>query len=176
MKTTRLFRMPTASASLAIYVLTLFGCSQPTELEGPMLSAPAGSETVDAHPTEGPHQGSLIELGEEAYHAEMIHDEDAGSVTIYLLDSKAKINVPIEAAELTINLKQEGQSKQFLLASFPDASDPSGKSSRFQSTDAELTEALDQEGTVAQLVVSIDGKQYRGTIQHEHDEDSHTNE
>jgi len=56
-----------------------------------------------AHPGEGPHHGDLVELGNEEYHAEVVHGE-GGSVSVYILDSAAKSAVPIDATELTINI------------------------------------------------------------------------
>jgi hypothetical protein len=120
---------------------------------------------------EGPHGGGLIELGNEEYHAELVHDDAAGTVTIYVLDSTATTSVPIDAAEITINLKHEGRGEQFKVAASADASDPTGKSSRFVSTDAELAEDLDHEGADAQLVMMINGKQYRGAVEHDHDQE-----
>lgn len=137
----------------------------------------AGSATADAHgeagahahPTEGPHHGGLIELGNEEYHAELVHDDEAGSVTIYVLDSAATQQVPIDATEITINATHDGKPEQFSLAASPDANDPEGKSSRFVSTDKELAMHLDEEGAEPRLVLTIDGKSYRGTIQHDHE-------
>lgn len=151
------------AATLAI------GCNQ--DAGGP-AAPPANSgekhadHTEHAHPTEGPHGGDLIELGNEEYHAELVHDEQGGTVTIYILDAEAKAVVPIEATELTINLKHEGQAEQFKLAASPDTSDPQGKSSRYVSNDAELGEDLEHEGAEPQLVVTINDKQYRGNIEH----------
>jgi hypothetical protein len=122
------------------------------------------------HLTEGPHKGELIELGNEEYHAELVHDEQKGTVTIYILDAHAEVAVPIDASELTINLKHDGQAEQFKLTASPDAGDPQGKSSRFTSNDAELGEDLEHEGADPQLVVTINGKQYRGKIEHGHEE------
>ncbi|MFI4875145.1 MAG: hypothetical protein ACIALR_07400 [Blastopirellula sp. JB062] len=126
-----------------------------------------------AHPTEGPHGGELIELGSEEYHAELVHDEMSDSVTIYLLDSAAKKKIAIEATELSVNLKLDGKGEQFKLVADPDSDDPAGKSSRFTSTDARLADQLHHEEGDAQLVVSIDGKQYRGAIAHDHSHDGH---
>ncbi len=126
-----------------------------------------------AHPHEGPHHGSLIELGDEEYHAELVHDEDAGTVTIFVLDAAAKAAVPVEATELVVNLSHDGQATQYKLPATPDALDPAGQSSKFTSADPGLAEALDTEGTQAQLVIQIAGKQYRGTIEHDHDHDAH---
>ncbi|MDP7269338.1 MAG: hypothetical protein QF408_14335, partial [Pirellulales bacterium] len=41
------------------------------------------------HGAVGPHHGELIELGDGAYHGELLHDRKAGSTTIYILDGNA---------------------------------------------------------------------------------------
>jgi hypothetical protein len=89
-------------------------------------------------------------------------------VTIYILDGHAENAVPIDAAEVTINIPEEGQPEQFKLAASAQASDPAGKSSRFTSSGSELAEELEHHDD-AQLSVSINGKQYRGQVAHEHD-------
>jgi hypothetical protein len=164
----------------ALLTLSFAGCgkssNQATSSGGAETSAPPA--TVEAghdHPSEGPHGGSLIELGNEEYHAEMVHDDQAKTVTIYILDSAAKASVPIEAADVTINLKHEGRGEQFKLMASADQNDGQGKASRFVSSDAELAEDLDREGADAELVVTINGKPYRGALAHEHGhgEDEH---
>lgn len=151
--------------------LVLTGCGKGP---GSVESSPPPA-TVDAHdhPTEGPHHGSLIELGNEEYHAELVHDEQTGAITVYILDSSAKRAVPIDATELTVNLSHDGQAEQFSLAASPESSDPPGQSSRFASSDAQLAEGLDHEDAQAQLVASINGKQFRGNISHDHDHEGH---
>ena len=153
---------------------TFAGCGQkPAGVES--ASPPA---TVDSHehPTEGPHHGGLIELGNEEYHAELVHDEEAGSITVYILDGAAKVAVPIPATELTVNLSHDGKAEQFSLTANPEANDPTGQSSRFTSSDAELAEELDHEGVEAQLVVLINGRQLRGKISHDHVHEGHYHE
>src|SRR5687767_3487226 len=44
---------------------------------------------VHTHPTEGPHQGLLLEIGKGNYHAELVHDEARNLVGLYLLDAHA---------------------------------------------------------------------------------------
>lgn len=169
MKLSRLLAIPTAS--LSVLLLTVIGCGQ--SQDGTVGTAPPATVDAHDHPSEGPHHGGLIELGNEEYHAELVHDDAAGTVTIYLLDSSAKNAVPIDEADLLINLSHDGNAEQFKLAAAPDVSDPPGLSSRFTSTDAELAEDLDHEGAEAQLVVTISGKQFRGKIAHDHDEADH---
>lgn len=129
-----------------------------------------------AHPSEGPHHGGLIELGNEEYHAELVHNEATESVTIYILNAAATEQVPIDSTEVTINVKHGDKPEQFKLAASPDLNDPQGKSSRFVSNDAELAEHLDEEGTDPKLVVAINGKSFRGTIAHDHDHEGHDHE
>jgi hypothetical protein len=138
--------------------------SSPTSLT--MDEPPPEDTEVHSHPSEGPHHGSLIELGQEEYHAELVHDEK--SVTIYILDSAATTAVPIDATELVINLMHDGKPKQFKLAASPNGADSSGKSSRFTLQDAELVEEIDHDDAAPKLSVSIAGKSYRGNIKHDH--------
>ena len=109
-----------------------------------------------------------MELGNEEYHAELVHG-DGGEVSIYILDSKAANSVPIDATEVVINLSHDGQAEQFKLPAVADANDPAGKSSRFMLKDEELASDLDAEGTVAKVVIMIEGKSYSGKIDHHHE-------
>ncbi len=162
--------------------IVLVGCGSSTE--APKTSAQADHHDEHSHAhgdehghaEEGPHHGSLIELGNEEYHAELVHDDASGTVTIYLLDSSAKAAVPIDATEIRVNLSHDGEAEQFTLAASPQSSDPSGKASRFVSTESELAEDLDHEGVEAKLVVTVGKKQYRGTIDHDHDHEGHDHE
>jgi hypothetical protein len=157
--------------SAPVFILAT-GCddSKPTASSGAKsatVNTPPPA-TVDAHvhPTEGPHHGDLIELGNEEYHAEMVHDD--ASVTIYILDSAAKVAVPITATELVINLMHDGKPEQFKLAAVPDTADPAGKSSRFTLKDAELAKHIEEETAEPKLTVTINNKPYKGDIKHEH--------
>jgi hypothetical protein len=156
----------------------LVGCAGESGTNTAQPSAPSASadghdDHDHAHPSEGPHHGDLIELGNEEYHAELVHDDDAGTITIYVLNAAATEAVPIDATEIVINAKHDGTPKQFKLAASPDAGDPSGKSSRFVSSDEELVEHVGEEDAEPRLVLSINGKSYRGTIAHDHDHGDH---
>ncbi len=178
-RTTELFTLALVSMTFG-----LVGCKDGGTNAGTGVETSPPPATVDdhddhaghAHPTEGPHHGGLIELGNEEYHAELVHDEDTGSVTIYVLNAAATEQIPIESTVITINVKHDGKPEQFKLAASPDANDPQGKSSRFISTDAELGEHLDEEGTEPKLVLTINGKSFRGTIAHDHDHEGHDHE
>jgi hypothetical protein len=150
---------------------SLWGCGG-NQATTPVVS-PIDEGTSHAHATEGPHGGHLIELGNEAYHAELVHDDAAGTVTIYVLDSTAENSLAIDAKQVTINVTHDGEGEQFTLAATPQSSDTAGKSSRFVSSDEELATDLDAGGHAAQLVVVIGGQQYRGQIDHDHEGGEH---
>lgn len=135
----------------------------------PSANAEAHDDHGHAHPAEGPHHGHLVELGNEEFHAEVVHEE-GGAVSIYILDGSGKNSVPIDSPEVLINMTHDGKAEQFKLAASPETSDPAGKSSRFISQEKHLSEDLDVEGSVAKLVVTINGKQYSGKIEHDHDQ------
>jgi len=152
-------------------VFWLAGCSDSGTGAPPVISdgpPGGGSHAEHAHPSEGPHHGDLVELGDEEFHAEVVRGE-GGSVSIYILDSVAKIAVPIDVPELTINITHDGNAEQFKLPADRDASDPEGKSSRFSLKDEELASDLDSHAAAAKLVVMINGKSYSGKIAHDHD-------
>lgn len=163
------------SVTLCVLGLTLVGCDSGTE-QGTKSFDEAAPEDVTMqehdHPSEGPHHGSLIELGKEAYHGELVHDEKSGAITIYILDGAAKAGVPIAAESVLINVKHDGKGQQFTLAATPEQGDPEGKSSKFATQDKTLGELLHEQGTTARLVLEIDGKSFSGEIDaHDHDHD-----
>ena len=161
-------KMTTLALSAALFASG--GCSRQAPADPQSSGSSAISDQHD-HSAVGPHHGDLIELGSE-YHAEILHDE-TGTVTLYVLDSSATQQVPIDATAATINAMHAGQPVQFQLAASPDTGDPEGKSSRFIATDEALAHCLDDEDAEPRLVISIGGKSYRGSIAHSHDHEGH---
>lgn len=176
--------MKKALLSLCVSACVLVGCSDSQPSPTSDVSTNANQQTdphdhsddshADAsqdahgHPDHGPHDGELIELGNEAFHAEVVHDE--AEVAIYVLDSSATKAEAIEAGSLTLSLKHDGQVKQFDLAASADSDDPPGKASRFISSDATLRDWLNHEAEGA-LTIQIQGKSYTGNLAHDHDHD-----
>jgi len=147
-------------------LLALVGCGSPAA-NAPL--AEDAHEHEHEHAAAGPHGGAIIELGE--YHGELVHDDAAGTVTVYVLDGAAKANVPVDSKEASINITREGLGKQFALASSPVEGEADGKSSRFVSSDAELATELDNPAAAAVFVVTIGGQQFRGMVEHAHEHD-----
>jgi hypothetical protein len=121
------------------------------------------------HAHHGPHQGHLMEIGEEEYHAEWTHDE-SGKVTFYILDADAKKEVPIAAEEIVIDVKiGDNPPVQKRLAA---VNPVDGKSAAFEIVDKEFEGLLDQlksTAIVLTLHVNINGKQFDSVIkEHEH--------
>lgn len=156
---------------LAFAALGLFaGCG---ETAAPPKVAEHAEEGEHGHDhAEGPHNGQIIELGDDEYHAELLHDDATHTVTIYLLDAEAKKSVTSAEQELTVNVVADGKPAQYTLAANPQTEDPSGESSRFSATDEALCKALDAEGATGRLSVTIAGKPYSGKFDHaEHEHD-----
>ena len=132
------------------------------------------------HSSTGPNGGHLIELGEEDYHAELVHDEKQPSVSLYLLDAEARSPVTTSSEEVTLNLVADGAPKQFKLTAAPLEGEAEGKTSRFQSDDESLWRLVSDESKLSgRFNVSIGGKQFVGKFEHaahgehagEHDHD-----
>ena len=91
--------MRTVSNSFKLIFATLLllvfaGCPHANHSEKPVHD-----DHGHEHHHHGPHNGHVMEIGGEEYHAEWTHDE-SGKVTFYILDSDAKKEVPIEADEI----------------------------------------------------------------------------
>lgn len=161
------------SALLVVGVISAIGCSDAAKNPAEQQVG-VGHEAGDAehgHAEAGPHNGQLIELGNEEYHGEFLHDDAVHKITIYLLDGAAKKGVPIGDKELTLNVVVDGKPAQYKLAAVPQADDPAGQSSRYESVDQALCEALDDPKCKGRFNVTIAGKQFSGDIApHDHDD------
>lgn len=168
--------------ALTALVLAVAGCGAPSDQSGVdaiddanapivMDEMPPMFEDADAHAEHGPHGGELVELGKEAFHAEVVHGEE--EIALYVLDGSATKMVPIPADKLVVSLKHAGEVKSFELSAKPDESDVAGQTSRFVSTDQQLGEWLDA-GAEGAVVIEIEGKSYTGKITHDHDHEGHS--
>lgn len=158
--------------ALVLGALPIFsGCGNQPAAPGGGAATPPAAADAHAHPSEGPHHGALIELGNDEYHAEVVHSAD--TVTVYILDAAAAKPVAIDAKEVTINVMHDNKPEQFQLAASPEAFDGVGRSSRFALQDPELVEHLDSAAAAPKLIVTIDGTPYRGEVHHDHDHAGH---
>jgi hypothetical protein len=168
----------------ALWLAASLGCGENAADIAAKRQASEGEEHADhdhdhhehgdhGHHSGGPHEGKLIELGDDEYHAELVHDDIVDTVTIYILDGEAKDAVPVEIAELTVEALVDGKPVNFTLPAIPQASDPKGTASRFQVTDKTLSDNLTGDKAKVGLNVTIKGKSYDGKLDHEHGDHDH---
>jgi hypothetical protein len=153
-------------------VVALIGFSGCGKTKTPAKTG-GGHAHAHGHGEKGPHGGNAVELGKgHKYHVEMVDDDDAGSVSIYILDGELKKEVPIEAAEITLNVTVKGKPEFFKLAA---SGAKDGKASRFDSTDKRLFEIIEgevDEKAKGRLSVTIGGEQMTAefkSFEHEHE-------
>jgi hypothetical protein len=126
--------VPLAAAFLAC----LIGCN-PAANKGPTAGGKP-DEHAHEHAHHGPHGGHMMEIGEEEFHAEWTHDDATGKVTFYILDAEAKKEVPIQADDLTIEVKiGNNEPATYTL---PAVNPQDGKSAVFETTNQNLEGAL----------------------------------
>ena len=167
-------RIQTTLVLLALVSL-IAGCSSAT---APPAHQHAG-HSHGPHPETGPHNGHLIELGEEAYHLEWTHDDESGEVTVYILDGEAKEVVPLASETISIlsAVEDETEGKQtteFKLA----AVEPSGEppmASQFSLKDPALLMSINMAGEGSEVTVPlmIEGKEYTATFEKHDDHAGH---
>ena len=123
---------------------------------------------------EGPHQGHLIELGDEEYHAEWVHEDESGKITVYILAGDAKTDLAIIAQQITITtVVKEKDPKDYSLAAVNATTGDSPTAFCFEIVDKQLLIALKMsQGVQSSIAVEIKGKKYSGQIEH-HDHSGH---
>ena len=136
----------------------------PVQMSGDPPPIAGGAHDAHGHGNHGPHGGELTELGKGKFHLELVHDDAAETVAVYILDSAAKESLPISVDPVQLFLVVDGQPRQFELESAAQPTDHEGKSSCFRLTDKELCKALDAKGTKGRVLVTIDGKSYSATL------------
>ncbi|MBS0211199.1 MAG: hypothetical protein JSS27_19820 [Planctomycetes bacterium] len=141
----------------------LAGCSQGTK---------GGHDHDHDHDHEhealGPHGGHLIELGEDAFHAELTHNDEKHRVAIYLLDGAAKAMPAAESlpAEVKLTFDDKGKTVDYTLAKVADG--------KYEITNDALCSLLSGNFDVkCSLAATIAGKSYTGALEHEAHEHDH---
>lgn len=119
------------------------------------------------HGETGPNGGHLIELGRNhKYHAELVENDAAGTVSIYILDTHMK-ELAIGEASIILSLTSDGETISYEMGAMGEGE----THSQFESADKALFQTLEKHGEVTgKLRVTIDGVPYTGSIEHhEHD-------
>jgi len=106
----------------------------------------------------GPHGGSIIELGGDDFHAELVLDHAAHALRIFLLTSDAKTPLPTKGQEVTLTMDKN---QKLSLKAVPLDGEEAGMSSRFELVDEEFIHKLVESGFLhGDLAVPIGEKTF----------------
>lgn len=161
----------------AAVAIPLLGCGSDSATYEP-FQEPVAEQSHDQtnqdahnHSAEGPHGGHMIELGNEAYHAELTHDEQTHTVTVHLLDATITQPAVADQPTLILQLFQDGKFVDYTLTA-------AGEASQFSLIDEKLCDALlHAEEVRARLKVTIADTPYTGMIEHHaHDDEDEQHE
>ncbi len=119
------------------------------------------------HGDTGPHGGHLIELGRKRkYHAELVENDAAETVTVYILDAHLG-ELAISGKSIYLNLATGGETTAYEMVAAGDGQ--SANCARFESTDKALFRVWEHGEVTGKLRVTIEGVPYVGRIAlHDH--------
>lgn len=122
------------------------------------------------HGAEGPHHGSLIELGEDEFHAELVVDGKTHTIRLYLLGADAKSPATTAATEVTVT-PEEGAPLVLKAA----ADQPEGEISLFELTDEKAVHEIAEAGYIhGSLAIRVGEKDFNAAIDaHFHGDHAH---
>lgn len=124
-----------------------------------------------SHSDSGPHQGHLIELGDESYHLEWTHDDSSKTLTFYVLDSTAKEDIEIPAENIDIHVSVADATTKYEV---PAVREEGGtQTAKFEITDPDLFALLEDAKVKVIAEVQIDGNPYQGPMEHHHHGHTH---
>ncbi|MCX7392745.1 MAG: hypothetical protein NTW75_01315 [Planctomycetales bacterium] len=124
--------------------------------------APADHAHAHDHSAKGPHGGSLVELGDEEFHAEVVLDADQHTLRVFVLGKDAKTPQGTVAQEVAV--ASHGKNP-WMLKPVPQEGVGEGKTSLFEIVDESIVhEILDAKLLHADLKIQIDDKPYTGHI------------
>lgn len=136
-----------------------------------LLAGFAGCKRVDnhAHSASGggghvhvaPHGGTLVELGAHAYNLELVRDNAAGKLTIYVLDGHAEnfVRIPAPALELVAFAGGERRTLNLKAVANSATGETVGDTSQFEADAAWLKEVADFPATLT--AVEIKGTKFQ---------------
>lgn len=172
-------QITTWSLCIAAALWFLSGCQPAAPVAGkaggpaPAAGHDEGKEAHDHahhhHAETGPHQGTLVAIGEDAAHLEILLDAETGKLTAYVLDGEAKNTVAIKQAtlELGVSIGQGDAAKK--KGELPDvhtitltavAPNEQGEATGFTGHSDELKGAKEFDAALSTITVA--GKEHNG--------------
>ncbi len=120
----------------------------------------------------GPHDGHLVVFGNEAYHGEIVFNEESGELTVYIIGPDARTPQPIGEAQVAVHLELGGEEVELTLPATPEPSEADGMSSRFVLARENVPDGIhDAEDLHGEIIATIEGEEYTGAITHGESED-----
>ncbi len=144
------------------WFLLLNGC---TPTQDPAVVEPESSAHHGHHDhgVGGPHGGHLVELGDEEFHAEWVHENEIGKVAVFILDETAHEDVAVDAKEVTITVTVGGVPQQYVLEP---TNMSNGLASHYEIISSELVVALQVgAGVEATLNIDIGGSSFSASME-----------
>nr|ADI22719.1 hypothetical protein [uncultured verrucomicrobium HF0500_27H16] len=74
-----------------------------------------GSGRSNSHVHKPPHGGKLVELGDHAFNLELLLDDEAGTLGVYILGAHAEKHIRIEMESLKLSLSAGSDSQELKL-------------------------------------------------------------
>lgn len=121
------------------------------------------------HGSHGPNGGDIVELGNEEFHAEVVVDESANRIDVFILGSDAETAKPIAASEITLSFTHGDEIEEFQLMASALDGEPDGQASKFTLTDEDAFEELHEHSEGATLTFTAGDQKLSGTFTHSHD-------
>jgi|SRR5208337_3283955 len=117
--------------------------------------------TILAHEHRPPHNGTLVEFGEEFAHLELLLEPDSGKLTGYVLDGEAENPVRLKQSSIRLKLKIDGRPLLLNLKAVasPLTGEVKGDTSEFFAVSKKLKSAQQFSGTV--LLIKVKGETFR---------------
>jgi hypothetical protein len=139
-----------SSALVVLAVAVLAGCDAKEEGKG------------GKHEHHAPHQGTLVEFGEEFAHLELVLDTATGLLTGYMLDGEAEKPVRLLQTEIRIDVqaKAGGFGVQLKATGSSLTGEKPGDTSQFEGQADGLKGLKEFDATVAK--VTVKGKDFAG--------------
>jgi hypothetical protein len=116
-----LFAAPALMAALAA------GCSKAPE-------PPPDSGEAHMHHHHAPHGGTVVALGDEEFHLELVLEDETGKLQAYVLDSELENFVRSSSASLTLSATVAGVGRELVLTAVanPETGESVGDTSLFE--------------------------------------------
>jgi hypothetical protein len=132
----------------AVLVVTIAGASSCGRNEAP------GASGTTAHEHKAPHGGTLVELGDEFAHVELVHDRTVGTLTAYVLDGEAEHAVRIVQPTIELRLAAPRSAELELTGrDSPLTGEKPGDTSEFGASGAVLRTASAVKGAIVRITV-----------------------